>query len=124
MMFQMSNRELEKALVQLDKISENKTVLPVKVSYKIVKNIIEIRRAVESYFICKDKIIEKYSDGKGSLTESDDPESFKKACSEIALIANEKVDVDISTIWIGEFGNEPLPFDMISALGFMIEDNT
>ena len=69
-----------------------------------------------------DNIIEKYSDGKGSITEVDDPVMFKKACTEIAQIASEKVELDISTITLEEFETDRLPFDVISALGFMIID--
>jgi len=118
----MTNRELETQLSRLERISDDKTVLPIKVSYRIIQNTLVMRKALEAYIISKDHIIEKYSDGKGSITEVDDPVMFKKACTEIAQIASEKVELDISTITLEEFETDRLPFDVISALGFMIID--
>ena len=114
------NAELEEILSKIKSATEEKVLLPVNVSYKIIKNRIDVEQALEAYRLTRDEVINKYSGGQGHISEKDDPEAFGKVCTEIASISIESVDVEIVTISLSELGERELPLNLVSALGFMI----
>lgn len=115
------NEELEAILGKIKSAAEEKVLLPVGVSYKIVKNRIAIENALEAYWTVKDEIIKKYSDGKGYVYKNDDPENYAKVTSEVIQVAEEYTDVDISEITLEELDGKELPLNVVSALGFMMK---
>lgn len=114
-----TNAELETILVQIRDAVEEKVLLPVSVSYKIVKNRIAIEQALSAYRIVRDKIINKYSNGTGHIPKTD--EKYYIATREILQVAEEYSDVEVSEIKLEELGEKELPLNLVSALGFMIQ---
>lgn len=114
-----TNAELEMILIQIKSATEEKVLLPVSVSYKIVKNGLAIEQALSAYRMVRDKIINKYSNGTGHIPKTD--EKYCMASREILQVANEYSDVDISEIKLEELGEKELPLNVVSALGFMME---
>lgn len=116
------NGELEEALEKLNAALAEKTPLPPRVSYTIVKNKLSLEKALEAFRKTRDEIINEHSGGKGHVSEKDDPSAFAAVCEAIAAIAKEPTEIDIATIKISELGDKELPLDLIAALGFMITD--
>ncbi len=119
MTIQKTNTELEVILSQINTAVEEKVILPVGVSYKIVKNRLAIELALAPFRIVRDEIINRYSNGMGHLLKTD--ENYNKATAEILQIAEKSVDVDISEIALEELGEKELPLNVVSALGFMMK---
>lgn len=120
MTLKLKNGELADYISRLDAVMKDKIQLPVKVSYKIVKNKLAIESAMKAFRIMHDQIINDHSDGEGQIGK-DDPE-FNEVVKEIAVIKNEDTEVELDGISISEFGKKELPLDLISALGFMLEE--
>lgn len=119
MTIQKTNTELEIILGQLNRIVEENVILPVGVSYKIVKNRFSIELALAPFRIVRDEIINRYSNGMGHLLKTD--ENYNKATAEILQIAEKSVEVYISEITLEELGEKELPLNVVSALGFMMK---
>lgn len=117
---QKSNFEWELILSKIGNALSENIQLPIGVSYRIIKNKIRIKNAIEAYLITKDGIINKYSDGRGYVSEREDMESFKKIKSEVDIISKEKTSVDIEMINISDLGERELPLNLIAAIEFMI----
>lgn len=123
MTVRMTNEKLEKWLKEIDAVTEEKFLLPVTVGYKIVKNKCSIEQALVPYRRIRDEIINRYSNGKGFVSEKEEPDIFEKVSSEVALAANEICEVDISPVTLSEVGRtKELPINLISVLGLMITE--
>lgn len=117
------NGELEEMLEGLNKVTKDKTPLPPKVSYYMVKNKLTIEKALEAFRKTRDEIINEHSGGTGHVNEKDDPEAFMAVCEAISQIAKEETEIDISTIKLSDLGDKELPCDLVVALGFMITED-
>lgn len=123
MTIQMTNEKLEKWLKEIEAVTEEKFLLPVTVGYKIVRNKYAIEQALVPYRRIRDEIINRYSNGKGFISEKEEPDIFEKVSSEVALAANEKCAVEITLLPLSEVGrSRELPINLISALGMMIDE--
>ena len=120
MVLKIKNGELAEYVSRLDEVMKDKIQLPVKVSYKIVKNKLAIEEAMKAFRIMHDQIINDHSNGEGQIAK-DNPE-FNEVVKEIAVINNEETEVNLDAISISEFGRKDVPLDLISALGFMLEE--
>lgn len=115
--------EWEMIAAGLAKITEEKILLPPRVSYTICKNRLKMEQALLPFRMTKDDIINRYSDGKGEITEKDNPELFKKVCMEITAMAGEMMSLDIDTISLYELSVcQGLPLNVMAALSFMITE--
>lgn len=119
MILKVKNGELENYISRLNEVMKDKTLLPVKVSYKIVKNKLAIEDAMRAFRIMHDQIINDHSNGEGKILP-DDPE-FEQVVNELAVIKNEDTEIVLDDIAVSDFGKKELPLDLISALGFMLE---
>lgn len=116
-----TNAQWESMDAELTKLIKEKITLPVCVSYAICRNRLTIERALDAYRMTRDDVIGTYSNGKGQITQQDDPELFDKVCQEIAVIAAIPVSLDITTIELSELMNcGQLPLHIVAALSFMI----
>ena len=122
MIITKKNGEIEETLEKLKNVLEEKTPLPPKISYTIIKNKLSLEKSLEAFRQTRDEIINEHSGGKGHVSEKDDPSAFNAVCEAIATIAKEPVELDITTIKISEFGDKDLPLDLIAALDFMLTD--
>lgn len=120
MILKIKNGELSKYIARLDEVMKDKIQLPVKVSYRIVKNKLAIEDAMKAFRIMHDQIINDHSNGEGQI-DKDDPE-FDEVIKEISIISNEEVEVALDGIPISDFGKKEMPLDLISAFGFMLEE--
>lgn len=120
MILKIKNGELADLASRLEETMKDKVQLPVRVSYKIVKNKLAIEEAIKAFRIVHDQIINNHTNGEGKILP-DDPE-FEEVVKEIAIIKSEDAEVELDGISIAEFGKKELPLDLISALGFMLEE--
>lgn len=120
MTLQKSNAELEELLSGLQSIASETIMLPVDISYKIIKNRLAIEKSLLPYRIAKDEIINHYSNGKGKIEEKEDPVTFQKVFNEICDISKVVTNVDIDTVLLMEFGQKEVPYNIISAISFML----
>lgn len=122
MMTEKTNLDWEIVLSELNSAIKNceETVLPVGISYRIIKNRLAIKEALKAYFVTKDAIINKYSNGRGYVSEKEDAESFEKIYKESNVISKEKTSVDIDPISIEDFKEINPPLNIMSALEFML----
>lgn len=104
---------------EVAKVEGTSNIFPVKVGFKIIKNRISLERDAQPYIEMRDKIISKYSNGKGILREQD--ENYDICKKEIAEI-DEEISPKIEKIKLSEIENLNLPIDILSSLSFMIED--
>ena len=123
MVMTKKNGELEEILVKLGKATQEKTPLPPRISYYIIKNKLAIEQALEAFHKTRDEIILEHSGGTGTVNEKTDPEAFAIVCNAVSAVARETVEIDISTVKLSELGDKELPLDLIDALGFMITDD-
>lgn len=121
LIFHAKNGELEEILVKIKSIMDGEIILPVRVSYKIVKNGLAIEKALTAYRMTKDDIINRYSNGTGQISEKENPDVFKKVLEDITVISNEYTDIEVAMITVDELGDRELPLSAVSALGFMME---
>lgn len=121
MTYKATNAELEETLERLRSIMDEKVVLPVNVIYKIIKNKLAIEQAFLPFKMTRCKIVDRYSDGKGVI-KKEDAEAYEKAFAEIMSVSSETVEVRIIGISLSELKDKEMPFNMLSAIGFMIDD--
>lgn len=121
MKYKATNSELEETLEGIKTIMNEKITLPVTVIYKIIKNKLAIENALLAFHMTRDKIVDRYSGGKGIITK-DDPDAFDKAFFEIMRISKEQTEIDILGISLSELNEKAMPFNILSAIGFMIEE--
>ena len=123
MIISASNAEWEAIANGLAMLSGEKIVFPIRVSYMICKNQLQIEKALGAYRMARDELIERYSNGKGKITEKDNPELFQKLCLDIASISKDKVEADISAVSLSQLSvGGKYPFNVISALSFMLTE--
>ena len=123
MMLKTTNSALENMASDLAEISKEKVVFPVGISYRIIKNRLLIEQALSAYRMTKDELVNRYSNGKGHIKETDDPELFEKLCHELAELGLESVELDISEIWLDDIEEiKTIPLNVMSAISFMIAE--
>ncbi|MBQ7521514.1 MAG: hypothetical protein IJU14_01385 [Clostridia bacterium] len=117
-----TNEQWEKILTDIQSATKEKVVLPVTVSYRIIKNQIAIEKSLMAYRMTVKEIIDKYSDGKGEISQKDNPDIFRQAYDEISIVAHEITEANIVTVSVSEFENKDFPLSLIANLSFMITD--
>lgn len=122
MTFKAANQTLEELLANLNKVTDEPVVLPVRVIYYIIQNKLALERALLAYHIARDRIIETYSNGTGKISEKEMPDQFEKASMELSVIAKEETEVEIKGISLSEIGEKEMPFRLASAIGFMLTE--
>lgn len=122
MLLRKTNEQWEKILTDIQSATKEKIVLPVTVSYRIIKNQIAIEKSLTAYRMIIKEIINKYSDSKGEISQKDNPDIFRQAYDEINIVAHEITETDIVTVSVSEFENKDFPLSLIADLSFMITD--
>ena len=118
----MTNIEAENRLKKLQELVNNKNELPAVVGFKIYQNIQALQNAVHPYLQARDDVVMKYAkDGKTSISETDDPETFRRCVIDIAALENEIIDVDIKTFKFNLIEKFSFPLDFFVTIGFMLE---
>jgi hypothetical protein len=117
----ITNGELAAIAVALEAAAAKDIVMPPKVSYKIIKNKITVKRALAPFETARDDIIKKKSGGKGSINATEEPEIYAEVMTAINEIARETAEIEIATISIDDIPESGVPISFISALDFMIE---
>lgn len=122
MRIKMLNGEAEAKLRILAEWTKEKTTLPCVIGYKINANICALENALEPFIRTKDKIISDISGGKTVINQKDNPEQYAQVINEINKIALEETEFDVKTIKLDDISELSLPFNLMSALYFMIEE--
>ena len=117
----ITNGELAAIAAALEAAAAKDIVMPPKVSYKIIKNKIAVKRALAPFETARDDIIKQRSGGKGSINAAEEPELYAEVMSAINEIARETAEIEIATISIDDIPENGVPISFISALDFMIE---
>lgn len=118
----MKNGELEEAYAKLNEALKSDVSLPAKANYKIIKNSIAMRNALEPYNSARQDIVNKHSNGKGTISEKENPAEFDVVYKAISEIASESVTFEITEMNIGELGDKEYPLCLFSAIDFMISE--
>lgn len=116
-----SNGELNAIVLKLEQTSKDIN-LPPKIAYKIVKNNLAIKQALQPYQLTRNEIIKKITGGKDRVSFADDPDKFNEVAAAIGDIDRETVAVNIDTIKFDDLPDESMPLAFIDAINFMIEE--
>ena len=117
-----SNGELNMIALKLEQTAADKISLPPKIAYKIVKNGIAIKQALQPYRLTRDEIIKKITGGASKVTYSEDPDKYNEVVAAIGDIDREIVTVEIDTIPLESLPDGNMPLAFIDAINFMIEE--
>ena len=116
-----SNGELNAIVLKLEQTSKDIN-LPPKIAYKIVKNNLAIKQALQPYQLTRNEIIKKITGGKDRVSFADDPDKFNEVATAIGDIDRETVVVNIDNIKFDDLPDESMPLAFIDAINFMIEE--
>lgn len=112
--------KIRDALNELKGVEEN---FPLKAALKLIKSKNEINNVLAPYDQMQRVLFEKYADGQGTMTRTEEnAEKFDALVREYSDLLKEELDVDIQTIPSAELDDLKLPFKVIDAIEFMIED--
>ena len=117
-----TNGELVRISARLEAATSKDIVMPPKVAYKIIKNNLAVKQALQAFETARNEIIERESGGKSTVDAEQDPQLFDKVNKAITEIALERVSLDIVTVSLDDIPGEGVPISFISALDFMIEE--
>ena len=107
---------------KLEAATAKDIVMPPKVAYKIVKNKLAIKQALQAFETARNEIISHESGGKSTIDAKENPLLFDKVNRAITEIALECVTLDIVTVSLDDIPESGVPISFIAALDFMIEE--
>jgi hypothetical protein len=96
--------------------------MPPKIAYKIIKNKLAIKQALQAFEAARNEIIDRESGGRSTVDAEQEPQLFNKVNKAITEIALERVSLDIVTISLDDIPEVDVPISFIAALDFMIEE--
>lgn len=99
---------------------DNAQSLPVRVSYKIIKNKFALKNYCEPYVETRNSIIRKNADGK-TIIEPNDP-NYLTCMKELAELDNDIARVTMEKIKFSDIENLDLPIEFMNAIYFMVEE--
>ena len=117
-----TNGELMGISAKLEAATAKDIVMPPKVAYKIVKNKLAIKQALQAFETARNEIISHESGGKSTIDAKENPQLFDKVNRAITEIALERVSLDIVTVSLDDMPDADVPISFIAALDFMIEE--
>lgn len=117
-----TNGELMGISAKLEAATAKDIVMPPKVAYKIVKNKLAVKQALQAFETARNEIISHESGGKSTIDAKENPLLFDKVNRAITEIALECVTLDIVTVSLDDIPESGVPISFIAALDFMIEE--
>lgn len=116
-----ANGELAAIAAALEAATAKDIVMPPKVSYKIIKNKIAVKRALTPFETARNEIIKQKSGGKQSVDGKEEPQLYNEIVAAIDEIARETAEIEVVTVTLDDIPENGVPISFISALDFMIE---
>ena len=99
---------------------DNTQSLPVKVSFKIVKNKFALKAMCEPYVETRNAIIRSYADGKQTIEQTDP--NYAECMRKLTELDNANTTVSIEKIKFSDIENLDLPIEFMNAIYFMVEE--
>lgn len=119
---EFTNGELVRISARLEAATAKDIVMPPKIAYKIIKNKLAIKQALQAFETARNEIIDRESGGRSTVDAEQEPQLFDKVNKAITEIALERVSLDIVTISLDDIPEAGVPISFIAALDFMIEE--
>lgn len=119
---EFTNGELVRISARLEAATAKDIVMPPKIAYKIIKNKLAIKQALQAFETARNEIIDRESGGRSTVDAEQEPQLFDKVNKAITEIALERVSLDIVTISLDDIPEVGVPISFIAALDFMIEE--
>lgn len=122
---ELTNEQVCDSYVALSNLKNSKKVLPIKVSYAIIRNIKLLQPIVESIDMVKVDIFTKYGTRNTTNPGSYDisAESIDIVNTQLKELSSAENEVDILTIKLDALDGYELTVDEMDALYFMIEES-
>lgn len=117
-----TNGELMGIMAKLETATAKDVVMPPKIAYKIIKNKLAIKQALQAFETARNEIISRESGGKSTIDAKENPQIFSRANEAITEIAFETVALDITTVRLDDIPETGVPISFIAALDFMLEE--
>ena len=112
--------EAVNTLNALSKVSEDTTVFPVKVGYLIIKNVNDLKSALNSYADMRNSIVKKYDPNNTGEVKKDDP-NYAQCLKDMTELDAQKIDIKLSKIKLTDIENMELPLNILNSLSCMID---
>ena len=121
----LTNEQVCDSYVALSNLKDSKKVLPIKVSYAIIRNIKLLQPIVESVDMVKLDIFGKYGTQDTNSPGSYDipPENIAVVNEQLRELSSTENEVNILTIKLDALDGYELTVDEMDALYFMIEES-
>lgn len=119
---EFTNGELVRISARLEAATAKDIVMPPKIAYKIIKNKLAIKQALQAFETARNEIIDRESGGRSTVDAEQEPQLFDKVNKAITEIALERVSLDIVTISLDDIPEAGVPISFIAALDFMIKE--
>lgn len=121
----LTNEQVCDYFIALSNLKDNKKLLPIKVSYAIVRNIKILQPLVESVDTIRMDIFTKYgtpsTEKPGSYNIA--PENIQVVNNQLRELGSAENEVDILTIKLDALDGYELSIEDMDALYFMLEDS-
>ncbi len=99
---------------------DNAQTLPVRVSFKIIKNKFALKAMCEPYVETRNAIISGYANGKQTI-EPTDP-NYAECMKKLAELDNATATVSLEKIKYADIESLELPMELMNAIYFMVEE--
>lgn len=99
---------------------DNTQSLPVRVSYKIIKNKFALKAMCEPYVETRNAIIRSYADGKQTIEQTDP--NYAVCMQKLTELDNANATVSLEKIKFSDIESLELPMELMNAIYFMVEE--
>lgn len=99
---------------------DNTQTMPVKVSYKIIKNKFALKALCEPYVETRNAIISSYAQGKQTIEQTDP--NYADCMIKLAELDNANATVSLEKIKFSDIESLELPIELMNAIYFMVEE--
>lgn len=93
--------------------------LPVKVSYRLNKNLRKISEEIVDYEKTREQLLQKYGTGDGGIPE----ENLAEAEAELSKLLAEEVEIDIMQISPEDMGDTTMSIQEVNLVNYLFDEN-
>jgi adenine C2-methylase RlmN of 23S rRNA A2503 and tRNA A37 len=112
--------EAVNTLNALSKVSEDTTIFPVKVGYLIIKNVNDLKSALNSYADMRNSIVKKYDSNNTGEVKKDDP-NYAQCLKDMTELNAQEINITLTKIKLADIEDMKLPMNILNNLSCMIE---
>lgn len=99
---------------------DNTQSMPVKVSFKIIKNKFALKAMCEPYIETRNAIIRSFANGKQTIDQTDP--NYAKCMQKLTELDNANATVSLEKIKYSDIESLELPMELMNAIYFMVEE--